>query len=546
MAANQSGILQALGWATLNSFWQMGLLWAAFLLLTYLFKPSSNGKYIIAVSCVLSGAALFVFTFFSFYYNGVQEISYLQITPPVASGILPQILTAASITYLALILIPAWKVYRNWRFLVTIRKTSLHKAPLKNRLFVRKISSILGIKKPVLIYLSELVNSPVTIGFLKPVILLPLAAITQLSPLQMEAVLIHELTHIRRHDYLLNLLLTAIRVILYFNPFIRFFISVVEAERENCCDELVLQFEYDKISYASALLQLEKNNHASTELAMAATHKNHLLARIEKIVGVKRKMSVNPNHFFASVVAFVILFAVNSLIIAGKQKVSLSPATFEFSQPVSYLPSQQNILNAPHAASSTIAATPSKVAATSEVNPVNEDGGLTVAPAENTNMNFAALDDVDASLTNDQKAQVKNTLSSTKKVLRSRWKEVEATMADGMNSAEKIDAHNEYMQQIEKLNWDRIEQNMKARYEDLDWMKINQQLTMQVAAAQLDSLKQNYLAALAELEQARSQHSKTEVLPVPDASLKQLNKMQQELEKRIKLITIKERKIIRL
>src|SRR5205823_1023949 len=134
-----------------------------------------------------------------------------------------------------------------------------------------------------------LVSSPVTIGYLKPIILLPVAALNHLSTAQVEAVLLHELSHIRRYDYLINLIVSVIHTLLYFNPFVKAFINTMEAEREACCDELVLQFGYDKVGYASALLHLEKTSRQYQALALAAAGKQNLLTRIEKIVGMEKK-----------------------------------------------------------------------------------------------------------------------------------------------------------------------------------------------------------------------------------------------------------------
>jgi bla regulator protein blaR1 len=550
MALSQSEFLQALGWSTLNSFWQMGLLWSLFMLYNYFFKPSSNRKYLTAVSLVFAGTAWFLYTFITFYSPVSEPIAYLRFETLETTGLLAQILTAASITYLALLIIPAYRVLRNWRFLQSVKKNSSQKAPLKNRLFVQKISALLGIKKTVRVYISEIVTSPVTIGFIKPIILLPLAALTQLTPQQMEAILIHELTHIRRHDYLINLLLTAVNVILYFNPFIKYFLSAIEAERENCCDELVLQFEYDNISYASALLQLEKNNHFTTELAMSATHKNHLLARVEKIVGVKRKSKLNSNYFIGAFAALMILFTINSLIIAGKEKLPASNDAIGFLQPVSYMASSNK-------AAVELPPTPLKSSDAFE----NKSGGYIIVtqermplyepeyaePSVRSDFKTVAYDETDARLSEEQKARVKSTLSSTKKVLKSKWREVEKTIADGMNNQEKLIARKEYLAEIEKLDWSRMEQNMKAAYEKMDWNKIQYQLASELAAANLDSVQQNLSSLVKQLDNLKTRACKTDVQALPDASVTEIKKARELLELKIKEInSIKERKIIKL
>jgi beta-lactamase regulating signal transducer with metallopeptidase domain len=129
-----------------------------------------------------------------------------------------------------------------------------------------------------------MVKSPLTIGYLKPLILLPLASINNLTVQQVEAVLLHELSHIKRFDYLVNILVSIIHTLLYFNPFARLLIRVVQEERENCCDQMVLQFGYDRVGYASALLSLEKTSLQSHSFVLGAAGRRNLLSRIEKIV----------------------------------------------------------------------------------------------------------------------------------------------------------------------------------------------------------------------------------------------------------------------
>src|SRR5439155_14956492 len=113
------------------------------------------------------------------------------------------------------------------------------------------------------------------------------------------------------------------------------FVSVIEFEREKCCDELVLQFEYDKYSYAAALLQLEKNLLASESLILAAAGKNHLLYRIEKILGLKKK-AVFSFHKFAGIIASVlVIFFINSLFFVDKEaKLTVNHTFTAFENPL--------------------------------------------------------------------------------------------------------------------------------------------------------------------------------------------------------------------
>jgi beta-lactamase regulating signal transducer with metallopeptidase domain len=148
----------------------------------------------------------------------------------------------------------------------------------------------MGIRAHVSAYLSSLVRVPVTLGLLKPVILLPVAMVTQLTTAQIEAILVHELAHIRRKDYLLNLLITAMELLFFFNPFTRLLIGQLKNEREHCCDDAVLECRYDPHGYVSALLSLARQQQP-TGIALAAIGgggEQLLLQRARKILQQKR------------------------------------------------------------------------------------------------------------------------------------------------------------------------------------------------------------------------------------------------------------------
>ena len=101
------------------------------------------------------------------------------------------------------------------------------------------------------------VDVPTVIGWLKPVVLLPASALAGLSPNQVEAILAHELAHIRRHDYLVNLLQTLVETLLFYHPAVWWLSRRIRAERENCCDDLAVSLCGDPVAYAAALAELE-------------------------------------------------------------------------------------------------------------------------------------------------------------------------------------------------------------------------------------------------------------------------------------------------
>jgi beta-lactamase regulating signal transducer with metallopeptidase domain len=116
----------------------------------------------------------------------------------------------------------------------------------------------LGVRRPVLLLESVRVSVPTALGVLRPAILLPACAVTGLSPEAIEAVLAHELAHIRRHDYLVNLLQTAAETLLFYHPAVWWVSRRIRIERENCCDDLAVAATGDSRGYVRALVVLEE------------------------------------------------------------------------------------------------------------------------------------------------------------------------------------------------------------------------------------------------------------------------------------------------
>src|SRR4030095_13888079 len=108
------------------------------------------------------------------------------------------------------------------------------------------------------------VEVPTVIGWMRPVILLPVAAVAALTPAQVEAILAHELAHIRRHDYAVNLLQTTAETLLFYHPAVWWISKRIRAEREHCCDDVAVRVCGDAVSYAHALAELEAWRAAST------------------------------------------------------------------------------------------------------------------------------------------------------------------------------------------------------------------------------------------------------------------------------------------
>lgn len=155
--------------------------------------------------------------------------------------------------------------------------------------FMNSLKDQLGITGPVKLLLSSYINMPVMLGAIKPVILLPMAAVANLTPPELEAILLHELAHIKRQDYLVNMLQIFIETVLFFNPFMWWISAGIRREREHCCDDLVISQTCEPLPYAKALAALEASRYASQPFTLAAGgQKHHLFHRIKRITEMKK------------------------------------------------------------------------------------------------------------------------------------------------------------------------------------------------------------------------------------------------------------------
>lgn len=308
----QSAFMQSLAYALLSSIWQTGLLWVVVFALIKLFKFSSSQKFNIAFTAQASGFALFIYTLLHASQNGLKIINITAPAGNYANNIntfISWLMPYIAVMYLAMLIYQVFKLFFVYRLTQNLRRHDLKKISAGSRIFVQEMSELFSLHKKVHIYLSGKIKCPLTIGFLKPVILIPLAAINHLTNEQMEAVILHELAHIKRADYLLFLLQSLIEKLFFFNIFSNMLGDIIERERENACDDWVLQFKYNSIHYAEALLKLGRLQTA-TALAMPAAGKKQslLLARIKRLLHPSGK---NIAYGFHS-----LLFSFLTLIIA--------------------------------------------------------------------------------------------------------------------------------------------------------------------------------------------------------------------------------------
>jgi bla regulator protein BlaR1 len=571
MFVGQSNFLQALGWAVLNSLWQMAFLWVIYQIISGVYRSAkSSQKSYLATGLILLGFTWFVYTFCSILLASPANIISTDFISANGNERLnawmSTMLPIASITYLVLLLLPVFYFIHNYRYVQNIRNNKLSKVDVDWRIFVKNVAARMGIKKPVHIWLSGIVTSPVTIGYLKPVILLPVAAINQLSTQQLEAVLLHELAHIRRYDYLVNLIIRFIQTILYFNPFVKALVKTVEMEREKSCDEMVMQFQYDPHGYATALLMLEKISYLPRPLAVAAAgKKSDLLNRIECLLGVQKKQVISFNKIAGLFAGLLCFIAVNALLIANKpgkatgdsaSLTDMSSALYFFTEsekgakdakPV-VVPQEtiaQTIVN--HARPIEPTAMAQKVPATPE--PITEDLALAefkfaklVEPAPGV----PAIKELKAY----QEQQVKEALEASKKILEQKqWKDVEKNIADAMTEEEKDVLKCQYEKELSKVDWTKMKQKLSLAYDKIDWPAINDNLNSALVEIKIDSLQQVFVQTMTELSTIQNELCENNLKAIPDTDVS-LESIEQNKLKVMKALNtlhkVKARKIIHL
>ncbi|WP_341901292.1 M56 family metallopeptidase [Fluviicola taffensis] len=189
-------------------------------------------------------------------------------------------------------------------------------------IWLKRVSELqvsLRIKRNVQLLESKLVSIPSVTGFFKPVILVPVGLLNNLPQDQVEAILLHELAHIRRSDYVVNLMQTFIEILFFFNPGILWISSLLKDERENCCDDLAISVTNNKKEFVNALISFQEYNLNTQRFALQfGDQKMKLADRAKRILFNSNKMlSIREKYFLSaclamSVVLFLVILNVNS------------------------------------------------------------------------------------------------------------------------------------------------------------------------------------------------------------------------------------------
>jgi bla regulator protein blaR1 len=322
--------VSAFGWTLIHSIWQGTLLMLVGVAVFYfLRKKSANTRYLTGVGFLFAQVVASVGTFIYYYPKTVGAISnakaLARYTALSASRTWAEVSRDLPITFKIQMwltahlheLVICWLIGSGilllrfaggWIFTERLRINAKIVMDKEWRARFGVIIAKMNISKAVEFRETAKVLTPMVIGTFSPVVLIPIGLLSGFSTAQVEAILAHELAHIRRNDYLINMLQSFVEVIFFFHPAIWWLSEKVRAEREHCCDDIALAVCGDKMSLAHALVKVAEWQ-ATPGLAMAfASKKPLLLHRVQRVLGLNPK----PVRTFSSLPAMI--FAIGLVI----------------------------------------------------------------------------------------------------------------------------------------------------------------------------------------------------------------------------------------
>ncbi|WP_066629525.1 M56 family metallopeptidase [Labilibacter marinus] len=331
-------ITEALGWTIIHAIWQgfvvlIGLL----MLLAILNKYSAQVRYFISFTALVILLGWSVSTFVSAYNYAIDKQAlrtellnnpnYFKAAKQDISG---QETTAISSSYnIRFIKVRAW-FQRSFPLFLSIwligiglftvrllgglaynrRLRTLQLLPFEEKWMtkLKEYAHTLNIKKNVNAYQSPHTSTPLTLGFVKPIILFPVKAFTGLSDKEIEAIIAHELAHIVRNDYLFNIIQSVIEILFFYHPAVWSISNHIRTEREHACDDIAINVTGDQINYAKALTHAHIFSYQQENLSMAFSKKKGSL--LERIKRIQKERAMKTNTSEGLIAACIIISSI--------------------------------------------------------------------------------------------------------------------------------------------------------------------------------------------------------------------------------------------
>ncbi len=332
-------LVQAFGWTILHSLWQGAVIAILLGLVMILMRSySSNARYFVSVSALMTIFVLGIVTFVA-YYRSYQPLPTSPITFALPAPALPtesvervaesntwQTLWASTESYFNThlpLVVSIWlmgvllllvRFIGGYAYLQRLRNYQVIEVSAYWQGTLAFLASEIGIKGKVRLLESALAEMPMVIGWLKPVILLPIGTLAGLSVAQVESILAHELAHLKRKDYLVNIFQTLVEIVLFYNPFVWWVSGYIREERENCCDDIAVNVTGDSLTLIKTLTILEELRLAKPQLAMgfAGRKRGGLLGRVRRLL-TRRPKASGFSEGFLSAMVLVFCFSITTV-----------------------------------------------------------------------------------------------------------------------------------------------------------------------------------------------------------------------------------------
>lgn len=321
--------MQALGWTLLHFIWQGALVGVVFLALRALIPAHhSNARYANGLAALALMLIFPLVTLFAMLRPEAQiesvsatvvtsAIAAVEAAHPAGMSVMDGVLQWIVCVWLAGVLLMAYRSWYQWRSLMQVAHKWAQSDPTLEAA-MRTLVDRFGFVRRIKVLVSDRIDTPILIGWFKPIILLPTAVVLGFPRQQIELILAHEIGHLRRYDHLVNLAQALVETLLFYHPVVHWISREVRNEREICCDTLVLsKTSGDPCEYARTLAALEELRQPAAQLAIAANG-GELLERVRRILSGQRHMkrSARWPWLFAvagAAVAFLVALRVERL-----------------------------------------------------------------------------------------------------------------------------------------------------------------------------------------------------------------------------------------
>lgn len=360
---------EAIGWTLVHSIWQFALLaLILYVVLRFIPRKKAEFRYVLLLTGLFLGLAWVGITFFQEW----QDTTALATRPVITNPVSPVDLQAApalslstpslwdkvrefsrqldtytpviTLTWLSGLVLFSLYLLFGLGYLKYLEYTRIALPDNQWQTRLNALAKQMGVKRQVRLLVSRYVDEPITFQLFKPVIMVPVFFFTGLTPAQMEVLLLHELAHIRRHDFTINLLQSLIEILFFFHPAVWWLSGSIREEREYCCDNAVLAVQETPFPYVEALTRIQSTQFShKNRLAMSANGKHSMLSkRVFRLFG---RYDQEPSRLKSTVFALLLLtvgFSAQAFLVPEHQAVELaslpvleaSPAPVEPTEPV--------------------------------------------------------------------------------------------------------------------------------------------------------------------------------------------------------------------